>query len=127
MMNFFTKKEDDDYLFETKDILIVFDDEQKTSDICTVSHIDHESVIVAGKYKIPVLDCVVTTGLDGRNYFYNAPTQSIVETKRLAELERNMVLEQITSYRPPALPSSMDWTKGILVGLLFVAIIGLMF
>lgn len=126
-MSFFTKKEEDDFAFETRDILIVFDDEQKTSDICTISHIDHESVIVAGKYKVPILDCVVTTGLDGRNYFYNAPTQSIVETKRLADLERSMVLEQITNYRPPVIPGSLDWVKVILAILLFIAIIGLMF
>ena len=84
-------------------------------------------MIVAGKYKIPLLDCVVTTGLDGRNYFYNAPTQSILETKRLADLERSMVLEQITAYRPPLPPSSMDWTKGLLFGALVLSIIGLMF
>lgn len=126
-MSFFTKKEEDEFAFATRDILIVFDDEQKTSDICTISHIDHESVIVAGKYKVPVLDCVVTTGIDGRNYFYNAPTQSIVETKRLADLERSMVLEQITSYRPPVIPGSLDWVKVILAILLFIAIIGLMF
>ncbi|WP_445486483.1 hypothetical protein [Niallia sp. 03133] len=126
-MMFKKRKEDDEYLFETRDILIVFDHEQKTSDICTITNIDQDSIIAAGKYKIPLLDCVVTTGLDGRNYFYNAPTQSIVETRRLAELEKNMVLEQITAYRPPIPPASMDWTKGLLFVGLFLCVIGLIF
>jgi len=124
-VNFLKKKEEDAYLFETRDYLIVFDDEQRTSDICTITHVDVESVIVGGKYKVPVEDCEVTTGVDGRNFFYRAPTQSITETRRLAELERNMVLEQITAYRPPALPSSMDWTKGLLFFSLIVMAIGL--
>jgi len=126
-MSFFRKKDDDEYLFETRDILIVFDDEQKTSDISTITSIDHESVIVAGKYKVPIEDCEVTTGIDGRNYFYRAPTLSVLETKRLADLERNMVLEQITAYRPPTPPASMDWTKGLLFAGLFLCVIGLIF
>lgn len=124
-MNFLKKKEDDEYLFETRDILIVFDDEQRTSDICTITHVDTESVIVGGKYKVPVEDCEVTTGIDGRNFFYRAPNKSITETRKLAELERNMVLEQITAYRPPVQPASMDWTKGLLFFAIFVMAIGL--
>jgi hypothetical protein len=124
-MGIFNRKKDDDYIFETTDILIVFDDDKKTSDIQRVTMVDAESVIVAGFYKIPLEDCEITTGKEGRNFFYRAPSQSIVETERLANLEINMVLEQITAYRPPVPPTSMDWTKGLLFAGIFICVIGL--
>lgn len=117
------KKNEEDYTFETTDILIIFDEEKKTSDINRVSAIEEDAVIVNGMYKVPLADCEITTGKEGRNFFYRAPSQSIRETERLARLEMNMVLEQITAYRPPMLPTSMDWMKGLLIGLLFVAFI----
>ncbi|MCM3708584.1 hypothetical protein M3205_23355 [Cytobacillus firmus] len=120
---FFKRKEDDEFLFETTDILIVFDNDNKTSDIKTITDFTEDSVIVAGHYKVPILDCEITTGKEGRNFFYRAPSRSIEETGRLAQLEMNMVLEQITAYKPPIPPSSMDWTKGLLFGLLFIAFI----
>ena len=103
--------------------MIVFDDEKKTSDINRITSITEDSVIVAGFYKVPILDCEITNGKEGRNFFYRAPSRSIQETGRLAQLEMNMVLEQITAYKPPVPPSSMDWTKGLLFGLVFIAFI----
>ncbi|MBU8733723.1 hypothetical protein NX029_28485 [Cytobacillus firmus] len=120
---FFKRKEEDEFIFETTDILIVFDNDNKTSDIKTITDFTEDSVIVAGYYKVPILDCEITTGKEGRNFFYRAPSRSIEETGRLAQLEMNMVLEQITAYKPPIPPSSMDWTKGLLFGLLFIAFI----
>lgn len=120
------RNEDEQYNFETTDILIVFDDEKKTSDIKTITQVTEDSVIVAGSYKVPLLDCEITTGKEGRNFFYRAPSQSIKETGRLAELEMSMVLEQITAYTPPIPPSSMDWQKGLMFGTIFLLIIGLM-
>jgi len=117
------RKEEDEYNFETADILIVFDDEKRTSDIKRITDINGESVIVAGHYKVPFEDCEITTGQDGRNFFYRAPSQSVKETQRLAILEQSMVLTQITSYKPPMPVTSMDWTKGMLFGLVFIAFI----
>lgn len=117
------RKDGDEYVFETTDLLIVFDDENKTSDIKTITTITEDSVIVAGYYKVPILDCEITTGKEGRNFFYRAPSRSIQETGRLAQLEINSVLEQITSYKPPVPPTSMDWTKGLLFGLVFIAFV----
>lgn len=122
-LNFLKKKNDDEYMFETNDLLIVFDDEMKTSDIKRITEIDGDSIIVAGHYTVPLEDCQITTGQEGRNFFYRAPSQSIRETQRLARLEMNMVLEQVTAYRPPVPPNTMDWTKGLLFGLVFVAFI----
>lgn len=120
---FFKRKEEDEFIFETTDILIVFDNDNKTSDIKTITDFTEDSVIVAGHYKVPILDCEITTGKEGRNFFYRAPSRSIEETGRLAQLEMNMVLEQITAYKPPIPPTSMDWTKGLLFGLVFIAFI----
>jgi len=121
------RKDDEEYIFETTDILIVFDNDKKTSDIKTVTQVTEDSVIVAGFYKVPLEDCEITTGKEGRNFFYRAPSQSVLETGRLAQLEMNMVLEQITAYKPPMLPTSMDWTKGLMFGAIFLLIIGLIF
>jgi hypothetical protein len=73
---------------------------------------------------VPLLDCEISTGRDGRNFFYRAPSQSIRETERLARLEQSMVLSQITAYKPPILPNSIDWTKGLLFAIIFVCVIG---
>lgn len=117
------KKKEDEFTFYTNDYLIVFDEDHKTSDIKQVTGITEDSVISAGHYKVPLDDCVITVGAEGRNYFYRAPSRSITETKRLAELEKNMVLQQITAYQPPQLPTAFDWTKGLLFALIFLAFI----
>ncbi|MGG5253524.1 hypothetical protein ACQYAD_08515 [Neobacillus sp. SM06] len=124
---FFKKKKDDEFFPDTNDILVVFDDENKTSDIQRISEIREGTIYVTGKYAIPLDDCEVTTGAEGRNFFYRAPSQSIFETQRLAVLEQSLVLNQITAYRPPILPTSMDWTKGLLFALVFIAFIILLF
>lgn len=117
------RNEDEDYVFETQDLLIVFDDDRKMSDIHRVTAIEENRVIVAGVRTVPLEDCEITTGKEGRNFFYRAPSQSVRETERLAQLEMNMVLEQITAYKPPVPPSTMDWTKGLLFGLVFIAFV----
>lgn len=124
-MGLFQKKQNqDEYdMFETTDILIVFDDEAKTSDINRVTTVSSEAVIAAGKHKVPIEDCEITTGKEGRIFFYRAPSESVKVTENLARLEMNMVLEQITAYKPPIPPSSMDWTKGLLFGLVFIAFV----
>lgn len=121
------KEEENEYNFLTNDLLIVFNDEKRTSDINMITEVTENAIKVEGLYNIPIDDCEITTGKDGRNFFYRAPTQSIVETQRLAKLEINTVLEQITSYSPPILPSSLDWTKGLLIGLIFIALVVLGF
>lgn len=122
-MGLFKKKEEDMFFPDTSDTLIVFDDENKTSDIVTISEIRDEAVIATGRYKIPIQDCEITTGRDGRIFFYRAPSQSVLETERLAKLEFNAVLTQVTAYSPPIPPATMDWTKGMLFAGLIIAII----
>lgn len=123
MIGLSKKRNEDEFTMETNDLLIVFDDTARTSDIKRITTITEDSIICAGYYKVPLLDCEITTGAEGRNFFYRAPRQSITETQRLAQLEKNMVLNQITAYKPPVLPSAMDWTKGLLFFLIFIAFV----
>lgn len=117
------KKKDDEFFPDTDDILIVFDDDNKTSEIHRISEIRQGTLYVTGKHAIPVDDCEITNSKEGRNFFYRAPSQSVKETMRLAALEQSMVLSQITAYKPPIPPASMDWTKGLLFGIVFLAFI----
>lgn len=125
-MSIFNRKkndEADEYVIETDDRLIIFDVDNRTSDINFITDITDEAVIVRGLYKVPILDCEVTTGKNGRNFFYRAPQESVRETERLARLEKSMILTQITAYTPPVMPNSIDWVKGLLFGMLFIAMI----
>jgi len=119
----FGKKKKDEFNFYTNDLIIIFDHDNKTSTIEQINYIKDDTIYVTGKHAIPLNDCTVTNSEGGRNFFLRAPSNYITETKRLAQLEKNMVLTQITSYKPPVLPSSMDWTKALLFALVFVAFI----
>lgn len=124
-MGLLNKKKDEEYNIETTDLLIIFDNDKKTSDIQIVTKVDDESLTVDGMYKVPIKDCEITVGKEGRNFFYRAPQESIYEVERLAKLEHNIVLSQITSYNPPELPSATDLTKMLLIGLIFFAFIAI--
>jgi len=109
-------------LEETDDILVVFDDEQRTSDIKRITDITEEAVIVMGEYKVPIGDCELTTGQDGRVFFYRAPSKSIKETKRLAELEKNHVLREISNYRY-AEEKSFDLSKYSMLAVTIISVL----
>lgn len=114
------RRKRDDVQIETNDVLIVFDEQKKTSDICRVDEADTEKVVVYGKYVVPVADCEITNGPGGRHFFYRAPTRSIQETARLAQLEQSLVLAQITQYRKPQ-ENQFDLTKILLIVCIIVA------
>lgn len=116
----FRKKKDDDLFPDTNDVVIVFDDEKKTSDIQRINEIRDNSIYVHGHYNIPIEDCEITNSVEGRNFFYRAPSQSITETKRLAQLEKSIVLRHITEYKPPQDANGMDITKMMLIGAIIV-------
>lgn len=119
----FRRKKEEEFFPETDDVLVIFDDDNKKADIQRISEIKEGTIYVTGKYVVPLGDCEVTTGVEGRIFFYRAPERSIIETERLAQLEKSMVLSQITAYRPPVAQASMDWTKGLLFALVFLGFI----
>lgn len=112
-------RKNEEMLEETNDLLIIFDDDKKISDVQRITDIDENSVTVRGMYKVPLEDCEVTNSPTGRNFFYRAPSKSITEVQRLARLEKAIVLQHITSYKPPQ-QDGIDFTK---IGLLAAVII----
>lgn len=119
------KRKKDEIFEETNDVLIIFDDEAKTSDIQRITDIREDSVYAPG-YCVPIGDCEVTNSYEGRHFFYRAPSQSVTETRRLAQLEKNLVLTQITKYKPPVEEKPIDFTKIGLMVLLAIALFGFM-
>lgn len=117
------KLKEEDYGPQTNDVLIVFDNEKKTSDIKRINMIQEDKVMVIDEYVIPIEDCEITNSAMGRNFFYRAPTQSITETKRLAQLEQSMVLTKITNYRPKPPESNINIMNVILSIVIIVFII----
>ena len=114
------KLKEEDYGPQTNDVLIVFDDDKRTSDIKRINVIEEDKLMVIAEYVIPIQDCEITNSSTGRNFFYRAPTKSITETRRLAQLEQSMVLTKITNYKPKPPESSFDFTK---IGLMLIIII----
>ncbi|MFP3674963.1 hypothetical protein SB724_19190 [Bacillus sp. SIMBA_031] len=124
MSSLFRAKEDKNALYpETDDLLIVFDEDSKTSEIHRISDFREDRIIVTGVHSIPLQDCEVTNSVEGRHFFYRAPQKSIAETKRLAQMEKSMVLSQITHYKPREEQKNMDLNKIFLMIIVFVLIL----
>ena len=109
-------------LEETDDILVIFDDEQRTSDIKRITDFTEDAIIVMGEYKVPIGDCELTTSESGRVFFYRAPSQSVKETKRLAQLEKNHVLREISNYRY-AEEKSFDLSKYSMLAVTIISVL----
>lgn len=72
------------------------------ADIATVLEEDNERVYAVSDsqdYSIPVGDLKAYVGSRGKIYFLAADTDYVADTKRLARLEKSIVLQQITNFR----------------------------
>ncbi|MED2934116.1 hypothetical protein P4308_18865 [Bacillus wiedmannii] len=119
-----SKMKEEDFFPSTNDVLIVFDNEAKTSDIKRINNIEEDTLFVTGEYAVPIADCEITNSVNGRNFFYRAPSQSVQETKRLAQLEKSMVLKHITQFKPKPPESPFDIMKiGLMIIILFAFIV----
>jgi len=126
VFNPFKKKdaeEEDFYEYTTGDVLITFDAENQTGDVVHVTDVNHERVLGADSYgrthyAVPISDVKIFTGRKGRIFFYNAPSESIMDTQRIADLEKSTVLQQITRYHEPANHQPIDVMKYVLVGII---------
>nr|WP_240521139.1 hypothetical protein [Bacillus thuringiensis] len=114
------KMKEEDFFPSTNDILIVFEDDAKTSDIKRINNITEDTLFVTGEYAVPIGDCEITNSVNGRNFFYRAPSQSVQETKRLAQLEKSMVLQHITQFKPKPSESPFDIMK---IGLMLIILV----
>lgn len=102
MLNFSFGKPKEE--FEPQDLLIVVSDDDRTVSIAPVETIDGERVFassaVDGRFSVPLGDVKAYTGTRGRIMLYGSTVENIQDTKRLAALERSIVLRQITHFAP---------------------------
>lgn len=81
---------------------IVILEEDGTADIATVFDTDDQAIFAASaaqEYSIPAGTAKSYVGPNGRIYVLAASPDFVRETKRLAELEKSIVLRQITHYQ----------------------------
>lgn len=81
--------------------------EEGTADIATVFDIDDRAVYAESQtqdYAIPIGDLKPFVGSTGRIFVLNADAEYISDTKRLAELEKSIVLRQVTHFQKPVEP-----------------------
>lgn len=130
-MGLFSRKdelEEELEFFDTRHKLVIFNEDQRTCEIHAVTTVDEKSVIAAGKHVVDKESCSVYSGEHGLIYAFKAPATILVETARLAQLEKSMVLQQITQYKEPIKENpNLDMKFWALAALLFVAIIAAAF
>lgn len=110
---------------------VVIVSEDGTADIAAVTRIDEAAIYAASatrSYAIPRADTRAYVGPAGRIYILAADADYVRDTERLAELERAIVLRQITSYAPAQSDGSQWRLRDIvLYVIIFVLILGLIF
>lgn len=88
-----------------RDRIVIFE-ESGTADIATVIDTDDQAIYAASavhEYAIPIGDIKkVYVGPSGRIYTLFADSDYVRDTERLAELEKSIVLRQITHFQKPA-------------------------
>ncbi|MEA0565517.1 hypothetical protein [Lysinibacillus irui] len=125
---FKSKRKEEDHFLDLDDRLIVYENDGHTCEIYYVTEVNDEAVIAAGRAVVPKGDCDVRTSSEGRVWLYNAPKKHVHEVERLAQLEKSMVLQKITDYKPePKENPNLDMKFWALAALLFVAIIAAAF
>ena len=120
----FGRKKEDEFNMLLDDRLVVIDIDQRTSDIVHLDEITDTHVQATGRYVVPKADCEVTTSDEGRVWIVKANTHVINDLERLARLEQNIVIRQLTNYKEPIKDNpNTDMRFWALALLLFVAII----
>lgn len=132
MINPFKRKESqqqEEELAIYDDRLVIFESDSNVCEIYEDVSVDAESINVAGERakKVPKADCTVHVSEMGRVWLYNAPTAHVQTTEHLAELEKSIVLKQVTMYKPeqefnPNLDMKFWAVVGIAIILAFVSI-----
>jgi hypothetical protein len=116
---------------ETDRDQVVIIDQNGTADIATVYDQDDQSLYaesVTQDYAVPLGDVRALVGPRGRIFMLAADSDYVRDTKRLAALEKSIVLRQVTHFeKPKELPASGLNIRSILlyalVGVLVLAVI----
>lgn len=124
MFNFNRSKKEDENFFDLDDRLIIYENDGHNCEIYNVTEVNDQAVIAAGRAVVPKEECHVSTSAEGRIWLFNAPKAHVHEVERLARLEKSIVLQQITNYKPePKENPNSDLRFWAVIGLLFVAIV----
>lgn len=104
---------------------IVIIDANGTADIATVYDRDDDALYAESStedYAIPQADTTAFVGPHGRIYIMRADSDYVADTKRLAALEKSIVIRQVTHFTRPELaePNRMDIKKIAMVAGLVV-------
>jgi hypothetical protein len=115
----FVNTKNDEEKGGTQDIMVIFSTDG-TAEIAPIVEITEERVLAVGEveYAVPLGDLKVYIGRRGRIFSYKAIEENITDSKRLAALERSIVLRQITMFEKEARPTEnkLPMGKMILIG-----------
>lgn len=109
---------------------VVIIEENGTADIATVYDSDDQSVYADSSsqdYSIPLADLTSHVGPHGRIYILKADSDYVRDTKRLAALEKSIVLRHVTQFVTPREDTPAFNLKQImmyvLIGILLLAVV----
>ncbi|RGL29696.1 hypothetical protein DXC69_24900 [Paenibacillus polymyxa] len=127
MRLFGNKNEEVEYL--PQDVLVVLQNDG-TAAIAPIVDINDERVYAEsmdGNYAVPKADVKAYTGPRGRIFMYPTITENVEDCQRIAALERNTVLRQITHFAPEVVEEGRRLPLGKIIliggGILFFLIL----
>jgi hypothetical protein len=83
-----------------KDRVIVFNEEERTCEILSITE-ENEEVVRTGSKTFPKTDLTLTLSKTGKVYVLRAPTKIIELTEHLSQVEKNTIMRQIAQYTKP--------------------------
>ena len=113
------------------DKLVILED-NGTADIATIYDQDDAKIYAESSthdYAVPKGDCKVHVGSRGRIYVIGADSEYITDTKRLAALEKSIVLRQVTHFEREKIENvkKVDIKQIMLWCLIGVLVLGVIF
>lgn len=101
------------------------DDKTPTVEIMDIQEIDRE-YIRTSRYVLPLKDATIHTSDEGLVYSYNGSLPYLAEVAHLAEVEKNIIMQQAFLYQGRTAPAKTPIMMILLVALLgLLAVIGM--
>jgi hypothetical protein len=115
-MSMFANKQEEEA--GIRDVMVIFSTDG-TADIAPIVEITEERVLAVGEveYSVPTGDLKVYIGRRGRIFSYKATEENITDVKRLASLERSIVLRQITMFEKESRPTENKLPIGKIIAI----------
>lgn len=117
-----------DQVYNDKLVII---DQNGTADIANVYDTDDTKIYAESSshdYNVPVGDCKAFVGSTGRVYVLQADSDYVNDTKRLAALEKSIVLRQVTQFeKVRESKKQIDIKQIMLYALIGILLLGVIF